>query len=76
MALTATLEFGDNSIKRYSKQYLVADCRFVVDRPYDSFSPNRTTRFERIELNVVAPEKMTCICWSGFPVKVATTGGS
>ena len=57
MALTATLEFGDNSIKRYSKQYLVADCRFVVDRPYDSFSPNRTTRFERIELSVVAPGK-------------------
>ena len=57
MALTAVLEFGDNSIKRYSKQYLVADCRFVIDRSYDSFSPNRNARFERIELNVVAPGK-------------------
>ena len=57
MALVAVLEFGDNRIKRYSKKYLVADCRFVVDRSYDGFAPDRPTRCERIELNVVAPGK-------------------
>ena len=57
MALIAVLEFGDNRIKRYAKQYLVADCRIVVDRSYDGFSPDRSTRCERIELNVVAPGK-------------------
>ena len=31
MALTAVLEFGDNSIKRYSKQYMVSDCRFLLN---------------------------------------------
>ncbi len=57
MALTAVLEFGDNSIRRYSKSYLVADCRVVIDRPYNEFCPDGSTRCERIELNVVAPGK-------------------
>ena len=57
MALTAVLEFGDNSIKRYSKQYLVADCRMVFNRPYNAFSPQGIARCERIELSLVAPGK-------------------
>ena len=36
MALIAALEFGDNNIGRYSKSYLVSDCRFVFNRPYNS----------------------------------------
>ena len=55
MALTAVIEFGDNSIKRYSKRYLVSDCHFVFDRQYNSYSPEETARCERIELVVVAP---------------------
>ncbi|MBP5776455.1 MAG: hypothetical protein J6W56_02780 [Prevotella sp.] len=57
MALTAVLEFGDNSIKRYSKQYLVSDCRLLFDRPFNSFSPEGATRCERVEVTVVAPGK-------------------
>lgn len=57
MALSAILEFGDNSIKRYSKQYLVADCRLVFNRPYNAFCPQGAARCERIELAVVAPGK-------------------
>jgi len=57
MALTAVLEFGDNNIRRYAKQYLVADCRFVFDRPYNDFCPEGHTRCERMELYVVAPGK-------------------
>ena len=57
MALTAVLEFGDNNIKRYSKRYLVADCRFVMDRSYNDFCPDSETRCERMELFVVAPGK-------------------
>lgn len=33
MALIAVLEFGDNNIKRYSKQYLVSNCRFCLIAP-------------------------------------------
>ena len=65
MALTAVLEFGDNSIRRYSKQFLVADCRFVFDRPYNDFCPEGHTRCERMELFVVAPgkEDLTLFEW-------------
>ena len=57
MALTAVLEFGDNNIKRYSKQYLVSDCRFVFGRPYNGFIHEGAARCERVELVVVAPGK-------------------
>ena len=65
MALTAVLEFGDNSIKRYSKQFLVADCRFVFDRSYNDFCPEGDTRCDRMELSVVAPgkEDLTLFEW-------------
>ena len=57
MALSAVLEFGDNSIKRYSKQYLLSDCRLVFDRPYNAFSPERLARCERMEVVIIAPGK-------------------
>jgi len=55
MALTAVLEFGDNSIKRYSKQYLVSDCHYVFKRSHNSFAPKEAARCERVEVKVVAP---------------------
>ena len=57
MALTAVLEFGDNSIKRYSKQYLVSDCRLLFARPFNGFSPEGAARCERLEVVVIAPGK-------------------
>ena len=57
MALTAVLEFGDNNIKRYSKHYLVSDCRFLFQRSSNSFSPEGAVRCERVEVIVVAPGK-------------------
>jgi len=55
MALTSVLEFGDNNIRRYSKQFLVADCRMVFSKPYNAFSTTGAARCEHIELVVVAP---------------------
>ena len=65
MALTAVLEFGDNNIRRYAKQFMVADCRFVFDRSYNDFCPEGDTRCERMELFVVAPgkEDLTLFEW-------------
>ena len=65
MALTAVLEFGDNNIRRYSKQFMVADCRFVFDRSYNDFCPEGDTRCDRMELFVVAPgkEDLTLFEW-------------
>ena len=55
MALTAVLEFGDNGIKRYPKQYLISDYQLVFDRSYNAFAPNEQARCERLEVEVVAP---------------------
>ena len=65
MALTAVLEFGDNNIRRYSKQFMVADCRFGFDRSYNDFCPEGDTRCDRMELFVVAPgkEDLTLFEW-------------
>ena len=57
MALSAVLEFGNNDVKRYTKRYLVSDCRFLFSRPYNGFSPSGAPRCERIELTIVAPGK-------------------
>lgn len=86
MALTAVLEFGDNNIKRYSKRFLVADCRFLVDRSYNDFCPDGETRCERIELFVVAPGKDDLSLFDWFAdqnilegrviISLATTGDS
>ncbi len=59
------MEFGDNDIRRYSKQFMVADCRFVFDRSYNDFCPEGDTRCDRMELFVVAPgkEDLTLFEW-------------
>jgi len=57
MALIAALEFGDNNIGRYFKNYLVSDCRFVFKRAFNSYRPEGMARCERLELDVVAPGK-------------------
>ena len=57
MALIAALEFGDNNIRRYTKQYLLSDCRLVFDRPYNAFAPERNARCERMEVVAIAPGK-------------------
>ena len=57
MAFAAFLEFGDNTIKRYSKQYLVSDSRLLFARSFNSFSPEEAARCERVEVTVIAPGK-------------------
>jgi len=74
MALTAVLEFGDNDIRRYSKQYLVADCRFVFDRSYNSFAPEQTARCERMEIVIVAPGKSDLTLFQWFARQEAKDG--
>ena len=58
MALIAKIEFGDNDIRRYSKEYLVADCRFAFSKTYNEFRPEGLAHCERVEVDVVAPGKL------------------
>ena len=57
MALTARLQFGDNSTKTYPKEFLVENCRCHFSRHCDLAYPDTDARCERVELTVVAPGK-------------------
>lgn len=57
MALLTVLQFGDNTIGRYSKEYLVVRCRSSFSRSYNYQRPEGKPRLERVELTIVAPGK-------------------
>lgn len=58
MALTSLLEFGNNSTKTYTKpEYIVKDCYYEFDRPYNDFRLGGAVRCQRLELVIDAPEK-------------------
>lgn len=55
MALTAILQFGSNTTKRYYKQYMVSDCHFVHERKYSKSCPVGSASCERLEVSIVCP---------------------
>ena len=55
MALTAVLQFGSNTTKRYYKQYMVSDCHIVHKRDYSKFCPKGNATCERLEVSIVCP---------------------
>lgn len=57
MALMARLQFGDNMVGLYSKEYLVMDCHLHFSRHHNHFRPDTDARCEKVELVVVAPGK-------------------
>ena len=65
MAYSAVLEFGDNSSQRYSKQFLLANFRLVLNRAY-KVVPTGAVRCERLELVVVAPDKTNLALFDWF----------
>ena len=65
MALLASLQFGDNDNKRYSKEYLVSDVRCHIQRQHNRFYADSNAKCERLEVTIVAPgkEDLTLIDW-------------
>ena len=57
MPLTARLQFGDNSVHRYSREYLVTDYKCKVVRRHNEARPDGKAKCEHIELTVVTPGK-------------------
>ena len=55
MALTARLQFGDNTAHRYSREYLVTDFKCHVIRSNNEWRPDDNPHCDRLELSVVAP---------------------
>lgn len=57
MALIAVLEFGNNSIGRYHKQYLVSDCHMTHQRRYNRFCPEGPAHSETLEVSVICANR-------------------
>ena len=55
MALTATLQFGDNDAGLYTKNYLVVDCRCSFRRSHNDLRPDGLAECDSVELELVAP---------------------
>ena len=55
MALIASIQFGDNESKLYSRSYNVSNVKCSVMRPSSRYTPEGPTRCERIDITVVAP---------------------
>ena len=52
MALTAYLQFGDNSIERYSRQYLLKEVTTHFIRPHDERRPTADAFCEALQITV------------------------
>ena len=74
MALTASLQFGDNRIQKYSKEYLVADCHFEFVRSYNDFHPDSAVRCQRVEIVVPAPGKQDTNLYEWFNSRGVQSG--
>ena len=57
MPLPARLQFGDNNVHRYSREYLVTDYKCRVVRRHNEARPDDKAKCEQIELTVVTPGK-------------------
>lgn len=57
MALTAKLQFGNNDIGRYDREYMVVDVRCHFARKHNQVAPTTQPKCESIELIVIAPDK-------------------
>ncbi|MCH5242087.1 MAG: hypothetical protein J1F67_06655 [Muribaculaceae bacterium] len=57
MPLIAHLQFGDNDLKVYNRDYMVKDVIIRFKKDYDEFRPVSDPRCESIELTVYSPGK-------------------
>lgn len=57
MPLSTCLQFGDNQIGIYTREYLVTECRYHIFRRYNYYLPDTDARCDKVELVIVAPGK-------------------
>ena len=74
MALIASIQFGDNESKLYSRSYNVSNVKCSVMRPSSRYTPEGPTRCERIDITVVAPGKTDLTLLEWYVHRSAMTG--
>lgn len=57
MSLTAYLQFGNNEIGKYSKEYMLKDVKCHFIRNHDAVRPTEDAFCESIELSIFVPGK-------------------
>lgn len=70
MKFLASLQFGDNTVGYYAKQYGVVNFKSRFNREFDGFQPATVAYCERITLTVIAPGKQDLTLYEWF-----TSGG-
>ena len=63
--MLASLQFGDNGVNLYSKEYLVAECNCHFTRCHNQFRPDGNARCDKLTVKLVAPgkEDLTIFEW-------------
>ena len=74
MALSAKIQFGDNTNQHYPQEYLVADCRCHFTRGYNHALPDSDARCDRVDITVVAPTKDNLSLYDWFITNSVLSG--
>lgn len=74
MAIRAVIQFGDNNIKRYSKEYLLVDFNLHLNRPCNRYRPEGFARVEQMELVLVPPGRVDLSVYRWFSDEEAMSG--
>lgn len=74
MALVAKIQFGNNDIGRYNKEYLVSDVRCHFTRSHNNKQPDSSARCESISFTVVAPDKKDPLLYQWYINMSCMTG--
>lgn len=74
MAFTAKLQFGNNDIERYDKEYLVTDVRCHFSRHHNQKHPEGKPYCEQLKMSLVAPDKYDTTIYSWFTEQGCLSG--
>lgn len=74
MSLSASLQFGDNQVGLYTREYLVTECRCHFLRHYNYYLPDTDARCEKVEITVVAPGKEDLNLYEWYIDQTALSG--
>ena len=58
MPIIASLQLGDNTVRRYSREYLLTDFKCHLTRSHNEALPDGSARCDRMELTLVAPGRV------------------
>ena len=74
MALSSVIQFGDNELKKYSREYLLADLSCHFSRKDNMMRPTTDAICESLIINVIIPEKHDRFLYEWFINNVSNNG--